>query len=84
MSKAKKRIARYGQGRGEIASNALYPLSTFLKRLGIGRSSLGMLRKQGLPVHFIGRRIYIDGQEAIETLRQIWANDATDKDQGET
>ena len=75
MPKATKRIARYGQGRGEIATNAIYPLSTFLKRLGIGRSTLIMLRKRGFPVHFIGRRIFIDGQEAVDTFRQIFAQE---------
>lgn len=88
MPKTTKRIARHGQGRGEIVTNAIYPLSTFLKRLGIGRSTLIMLRKRGLPTHCIGRRIFIDGREAVVAFRQIFAqetpeNIAKSTDQGE-
>ena len=75
MPKTTKTIARYGQGRGEIVTNAIYPLSTFLKRLGIGRTTLIMLRKRGLPTHCIGRRIFIDGQEAVNAFRHIFAQE---------
>ena len=59
-------------GRGPIQADALYPIATFLKRLGIGRHSLAALRRRGLPVRMIGTRAYIDGSEALETLRRLW------------
>jgi hypothetical protein len=62
-----------GDSRGPIEAQAIYPISVFMKRLGIGRHSLTALRRQGLPVHSIGTRIFVDGAEAIEMLRRIWA-----------
>ena len=66
---------RLGDGRGSVEAQAIYPLAVFLRRLGIGRHSLTALRQQGLPVHAIGTRLFVDGREAIDTLRQIWAAD---------
>jgi hypothetical protein len=66
---------RIGAGRGPIEAQAIYPLSVFLQRLGIGRHSLTALRRRGLPVHAIGTRLFIDGAEAIDTLRRIWATE---------
>lgn len=60
-------------GRGELRADALYPLAVFLRRLGIGRHSLAALRRRGLPLHTIGRRQFIDGEEAIKFLRELWA-----------
>jgi len=77
MPKTTKRIARYGQGRGEIVTKRNLPLSTFLKRLGIGRSTLIMLRNRGLPTHYIGRRVFIDGQEVVDFFRIIFAQNAS-------
>ena len=62
-------------GRDTIAADAIYPLAVFLRRLGIGRHSLTALRRRGLPVHAIGTRLFIDGREAIDTLRRIWLED---------
>ena len=58
--------------RGSIQSDAVYPLGVFLSRLGLGRASLTALRRQGLPVRCIGRRCFVDGAEALDTLRRIW------------
>ena len=66
---------RIGAGRGAIEAQAIYSLSVFLQRLGIGRHSSTALRRQGRPVHAIGTRLSIDGAEAIDTLRRIWAAD---------
>jgi hypothetical protein len=62
-------------GRGPIDAHAIYPLAVFLRRLGIGRPSLTALRRQGLPVHHVGQRVFIDGAEAIGALRQLWTAD---------
>ena len=66
---------KQSQGRGEIRADALYPIGVFLRRLGIGRHSLTALRRQGLPVHSIGQRLFIDGSEALDTLRRLWQQD---------
>ena len=67
------------RGRGEIRADCLYPLQTFLLRLGIGRGTLTTLRKQGLPVHILGkRRVFIDGSEAVATLRRLWGQQEDD------
>jgi len=63
-------------GRGPIEADAVYPLSVFLKRLGIGRSSLTALRRRGLQIHLIGRRLFIDGGEAVAFLRNLWEGEA--------
>jgi hypothetical protein len=60
-------------GRGAIEADAVYPLATFLRRLGIARHSLAALRRHGLPLHPIGRRLFVDGSEALATLRTMWA-----------
>ena len=60
-------------GRGLIKAQAIYPLPVFLKRLGIGRHSLAALRRRGLQVRPIGQRLFIDGAEALGTLRKLWA-----------
>jgi hypothetical protein len=62
-------------GRGELRADAIYPLGVFLRRLGIGRHSLTALRRQGLPVRSIGPRLFIDGSEALATLRRLWGAD---------
>ena len=67
--------------RGPLERNAVYPLTVFLKRLGIGRTSLTRLRQAGLPVHFIGRQLYIDGEEAINFLRLFWRTEDKDNSQ---
>ena len=58
--------------RGSIEAGALYPVAVFLKRLGIGRHSLTALRQRGLRVRMIGTRAFVDGQEALATLRRLW------------
>jgi hypothetical protein len=64
-------------GRGEVRSDAIYPISVLMKRLGIARNSLSSLRKRGLPVHFIGRRCgLVFGWELLNFLRTT----ATDKE----
>jgi hypothetical protein len=75
---AHRRVAR-----GPIEEHAVYPLATFLKRLGIGRHSLTAMRKRGLPVRSIGRRTFIDGAEALEFLRAMW-NAEGNSDQPQT
>jgi hypothetical protein len=60
-------------GRGEIRADALYPVGTFTRRLGIGRHSLTALRRQGLPVRSIGQRLFVDGMEALAFLRNLWS-----------
>jgi len=65
-----RRIAR-----GPIEAHAIYPVSVFVNRLGIGRVSLTALRKQGLELHPIGRRLFVDGGEAITFLRGLWQTD---------
>jgi len=66
------RNRKTSQGRGEIRSDALYPVGVFLRRMGIGRHSLTALRQQGLPVRAIGQRLFVDGGEALTALRRIW------------
>lgn len=58
------------QGRGEIRGDAIYPTTTFLRRLGTSRNTLASLRKRGLPVHSLGRRCsLIYGWEFVAFLR---------------
>ena len=72
MSRARSAIRKLADGRGPIESNAIYPVHTFLKRLGIGRHSLAALRRKGLRVRPIGQRLFVDGSEALELLRRLW------------
>ncbi len=66
---------------GAIEGHAIYPMSVFLKRLGIGRTSLTALRAVGLPVHTTARKCFIDGAEAIVFFRSLWAREKEkDKD----
>lgn len=67
--------SKQSQGRGEIRADALYPVATFMRRLGIGRHSLAALRRRGLKLRSIGQRLYVDGQEAIDFLRADWRRD---------
>lgn len=61
------------QGRGEVRSDAIYPLGVLLRKLGISRNTLTSLRRRGLPVRFIGRRCgLVDGAELIAFLRAEW------------
>jgi len=70
-----KRSRINSPGRGPIQADALYPVSAFMRRLGIGRHSLTALRRRGLPVRPIGTRMFIDGAEALEFLRGQWADE---------
>ena len=57
-------------GRGEVRSEAVYPLTVLMKRLGIARNTLSSLRRRGLPVHFLGRRCaLVYGWELLAFLR---------------
>ena len=58
--------------RGSIRADEVLPISVFLRRLGIGRNSLTALRRRGLRVHAIGRRLFVDGAEAVAFLRSLW------------
>ena len=79
MSKGRK--PNMPQGRGAISEDALYPVSVFMRKLGIGRHSMNALRKRGLPVRSIGTRLMVDGQEALAFLRRQWHD--PEADQGE-
>ena len=73
------------QGRGEIRSDALYPLGVLMRKLGIARNTLTSLRRQGLPVRFINRRsAVVDGAELIAFLRDQWKNKAEASDEAES
>lgn len=61
--------------KGHIDAHSVYPLQTFMLRLGIGRHSLTALRRRGLPVRRIGTRAFVDGKEALETLRRVWGEE---------
>jgi hypothetical protein len=54
--------------RGPISANELYPLATFMARLGIGRSTLIEWRKRGLPLRNEGRRVFVVGRDALAWL----------------
>ena len=43
-------------GRGEIRGDAVYPITVFMRRLGIARNTLNSLRRRGPAVHSLGRR----------------------------
>jgi hypothetical protein len=69
------------QGRGEIRADALYPLGVILRKLGIARGTLTSLRRQGLKVHFLGRRCgLVDGAELIQFLRTQWQQEGNETD----
>ena len=73
------------QGRGEIRADALYPLGVLMRKLGIARNTLASLRRQGLKVHFVGRRCgLVDGAELIAFLREQWKNKAEASDEAES
>jgi hypothetical protein len=62
--------------RDVILADAVYPVNALLRRLGISRNSLASMRKQGLRVHYIGRRCAIvDGHAFVTFLRQQWAQE---------
>ena len=68
---------RLQQGRGEIRADALYPIRTLLKRLGVSRNTLTSLQRRGLKVHFLTRKSgLIDGRELIEFLRAEWQRES--------
>ncbi len=78
--KPRGRPPRPLQGRGEVRSDSIYPITVLLRRLGIARNSLTSMRRRGLKVHFIGRRCaVIDGAELLAFLRAEWARE----DQGD-
>jgi len=77
MSRRASALGRSRSGLGPIEAHSIYPLSVFMRRLGIGRHSMTALRRQGLPVHPIGNRLFIDGGEAIDMLRRVWVADQT-------
>jgi hypothetical protein len=53
-----------------------------MRKLGISRNTLTSLRKQGLKVHFLGRRCgLVDGGELIAFLRNQWKNEAEASDE---
>lgn len=54
-----------------------------MRRLGIGRHSLTALRRQGLPVRMIGTRAFVDGSEALETLRRLWGGEQNQQPEGQ-
>lgn len=66
------------QGRGEVRSDSLYPVSVLLRRLGIGLSTLTSLRRRGLPIRSLGRRCsYVMGCELIDFLKGEQKDPAT-------
>lgn len=69
-------------GRGPIEAHAIYPVGVFLRRLNLGRHSLAAMRKRGLPLRPIGRRLFIDGQEALEFLRRTWRSNDQEAAEG--
>ena len=48
-----------------ITENAVYPLSTFMRRTGLAKSAIRQMRRQGLIVRRIGRRSYIRGSDFL-------------------
>ena len=52
-----------------LQAGALYPQGEFCDRLGIGRKAFVAMRRKGLPVRKLSRRIVVDSDEAREWLR---------------
>jgi hypothetical protein len=78
-SRSRGRPPKPLQGRGEIRSDCLYPLTVLLRRLGISRNSLTAMRRRGLPVRFISRRsAVVDGGELIAFLRKEWREEGSE------
>ena len=73
--KGRRPTVHHRIARRAIQADSVYPVSTFLRRLGLGRHSLNAMRRQGLPVRSIGRRTFIDGGEAVAFLRRLWAGE---------
>jgi len=65
------------QGRDAIYGNAIYPIGTILRKLGIARNTLTSMRRRGLKIHFLTRKCgVIDGRELIEFLRAEWQKES--------
>lgn len=51
-------------------ADAIYPLSTFMSRTGLGRAAVRMARRKGLKVKRIGKRSYLKGSDFLEWFDQ--------------
>jgi hypothetical protein len=53
---------------GEILGNAVYTLSEFTARTGMTASAMREARRAGLPVHQVGKRRFVVGQQSLDFL----------------
>ena len=57
-------------GVGEIAPSSLYRLDEIQSRSGMGNVAIRTMRRQGLPVLYMGGRGYILGEDFISHVRK--------------
>jgi hypothetical protein len=50
-------------GLSPIMADAIYPLPDFMKRTGLAKAAIRMMRRSGLIVRRIGRRSFIWGRD---------------------
>ena len=56
---------------GTIEDSTTYPMVVFMKKAGIGKHALTMLRKQGLKVIRTGGRAFVRGRDFSEFLANM-------------
>ena len=54
---------------GFISGDAIYSLSEFARRFGLGERALRTAQRRGLPVHRLGRQKMVVGSEVIAWLK---------------
>ncbi|WP_425398549.1 hypothetical protein [Aeoliella sp.] len=64
-----------------VDPSLLYGIEEFLRAAGIGRTTVARAATLGveLPTHDVGRRVYVDGAEGIQYLKDVAAAQAAEK-----
>ena len=61
---------------GTIEDATTYPMVVFMKKAGIGKHALSMLRKQGLKVIRTGGRAFVRGRDFSEFLANMGSTES--------
>ena len=60
---------------GVIEDGAVYPMTLFCQRAGLGKHALTQLRRQGLQVIRTGGRVFVRGRDFNEFLGRLAGGD---------
>lgn len=55
---------------GPIAPDALYPLVALQERVGLGKTTMRTMRRQGLRVRYLCGRCFVRGADFIDFVEQ--------------